>query len=97
MSLNLKIKRTDGDIVGLYQNYLDAEDSQYEADANSRIASLYYQLGQSEWEKQNFQEAITFFEKLEQFPEFSLRDPTLFLIAEGEYQNLDEPTQVPNT
>ena len=75
-------------LIQLYQNYLKTGDNQYLNDTNARIASLYYQLGQSEWEKQNFQEAITFFEKLEQFPEFSLSYPTLFLIAEGEYQIL---------
>ena len=67
---------------------METEDSQYNEEAKARIASLYYQLGQGEWEKQNYQEAITFFEKLEQFPEFPLRFHTIFLKAEGEYQIL---------
>ena len=75
-------------IVQLYQNYLETQDGQYQDDANSRIASLYYQIGQQEWEKQNYKEAIAFFDKLEQFPQFPLRHPTLFLKAEGEYQIL---------
>ena len=75
-------------VVNLFQNYLDTEDHQYQNDANARIASLYYQLGQEEWEKQNYQEALAFFDKLEQFPLFPLRHPTLFLKAEGEYQIL---------
>ena len=75
-------------IIQLYWDYLKTEDSQYRSDARSRIALLYYQLGQQEWEKQNYQEAIAFFEKLEQFPQFPLRHLTLFLKAEGEYQIL---------
>ena len=75
-------------IVRLYQNYLETQDRQYRNDARARIASLYYQLGQQEWEKQNYKEAIAFFDELEQFPQFPLRHPTLFLKAEGEYQIL---------
>ena len=75
-------------ILKLFQNYLKTGDKQYQGDANARIASLYYQLGQQEWEKQNYKEAIVFFDELEQFPQFPLRNPTLFLKAEGEYQIL---------
>ena len=76
------------DIIQLYQKYLDTQDSQYQSDATARIASLYYQIGQQEWQKQNYKEAVAFFEKLEQFPQFPLRHPALFLKAEGEYQVL---------
>ena len=84
-------------IVRLYQNYLETKDSQYQADARAKIASLYYQLGQNEWEKQNYKEAIAFFDKLEQFPQFSLRHSTLFLKAEGEYQILQSEPQSKQT
>ena len=75
-------------VVALFQNYLETKDSQYQDDAKARIASLYYQIGQQEWEKQNYQEAVAFFDKLEKFPQFPLRHPSLFLKAEGEYQIL---------
>ena len=70
-------------IVQLFLNYLEAEDNRYQDDAKARIASLYYQLGQGEWEKQNYKEAIAFFDNLEEFPDFPLRRPALFLKAEG--------------
>ena len=73
-------------IVQLFQNYLETQDGEYDNDAKARIALLYYQLGQQEWKKQNYQEAITFFDELKQFPQFSLHNPALFLKAEGEYQ-----------
>ena len=75
-------------VMQLFQNYLATKDTQYQNDAEARIASLYYQLGQQEWEKQNYQEAIAYFDNLELFPQFPLRHSTLFLKAEGEYQIL---------
>ena len=80
-------------IVKLYQNYLKTGDSQYQGDAKARIASLYYQLGQQQWEKHNYQEAVALFEKLENFPQFPLRHSTLFLKAEGAYQILLSQTR----
>ena len=72
-------------IISLFQAYLTTEDQQHKAAARSHIAGLYYQLGKKEWETENYQEAITFFEKLTQFPEFPLLNLTIFLNAKGHY------------
>ena len=67
---------------------MKTKDNQYQGQAKTRIAELYYQLGQQQWEKKNYKKAIAYFDELEQFPRFSLRHTALFLRAEGEYQVL---------
>lgn len=50
------------------------------------LARAYYQLGQNEWEQKNYSQALFFFKKLDQFPDFPLQNPALFLKAEARYQ-----------
>ena len=62
------------------------------------LARAYYQIGQNEWETNNYQSALFFFNKLDAFPEFPLRHPTLFLKAEARYQLfLENPPQENST
>lgn len=81
-----EIKQDFNSAIAFYQNYLKTKEDQYRNSSQTRIAAMYYQLGQQEWKKQNYPQALNFFNKLDPFPTFPLRNPTLFLKAEAHYQ-----------
>ncbi|MBF0279179.1 MAG: tetratricopeptide repeat protein [SAR324 cluster bacterium] len=73
-------------IIDLYQSYLKTGHQQYNKTANLHIADLSYRMGQNEWESKNYQKALFYFEKLNQFPDTPYFHPALFSKAEMKYQ-----------
>ena len=77
----------------LYQNYLETQDEQYRSDARSRIASLYYQLGQQEWEKQTTKKPLFFLTNWNSFHNFHCATQPCFSKLKEEYQLLQQRPQ----
>ncbi len=63
-----------------------------QAKDKSNLAKVYYQLGQNEKEAKNYAKAITFFEKLDQFPDSPFFNRAVFWKAEMSYWiSVDKP------
>ncbi|MBF0287763.1 MAG: outer membrane protein assembly factor BamD [SAR324 cluster bacterium] len=67
------------------------EYTQHAKDKN-RLATTYYQLGQSEWMKKNYAEALRYFEQATTYKSSPLSKPALFSTAEMHYLLLPKQT-----
>ncbi len=62
----------------------------HQAKDEKRLATVYYQLGQSEWIEKNYTEAAEFFKKAAEYTSSPLSKPAIFSMAEMHYLLLPE-------